>query len=223
MQLFFIPGFGEQPSIFDKINEYFPSQQIFIDNWELLGNQPRPNLNVLIYAQELVEHFNITKEDMVIGHSMGGWIAWHVKHLVGCRVVQIASWTDPKKVVVPFSNPNIIYWITKSGLYLNPITRQFFLWQNYYNKPSSEIYLKVFNTLIKGNKQNVLNQLRVTLNPVNESISVAPDLRIHSKADTTILFPDEPTHEVPGDHFNIWTHPEAVYAPIPDLLAKPVG
>lgn len=223
MQLFFIPGFGEEPSIFDKIKNHFPENKTFINNWDLVGDEPRPDLNVLQYARELVKHFDITANDTVIGHSMGGWIAWHIKHLTGCRTIQIASWTDSKKVVLPVSSPEVIYWLAKSGLYLNPITRQIFLWRNYYKKPSAEIYLKVFNTLIKGNKENVLNQLRVILNPVSEKVTVKPDLRIHSKADTTILFPDEPTVEVPGDHFNLWTHPGAVYAPILDLIANPVG
>lgn len=223
MRLFFIPGFGEAPSIFDKINGHFPGNKTIIDNWKWIGDQPRPDLNVNTYARELAARFDINQHDTIIGHSMGGWVALHIKHLVGCRIVQIASWTDRQKVVVPFSNPNVIYWLTKSGLYLNPITRQFFLWQNYYKKPSAEIYLNVFNTLIKGNTENAVNQLRVILNPVDEVVTVEPDLRIHSKADTTILFPDQPAYEVPGDHFNLWTHPEAVYAPILELLAKPVG
>lgn len=223
MRLFFIPGFGEEPAIFDKVHPAFSSEKVFVDHWELLGNEPRPTVDALIYARELVSIFDIQKNDVLVGHSMGGWIAWYAKHLVGCRVVQIASWTDPRKVVSPISRPSLIYWLAKSGLYFNRVMMQYFLWQNYYKKPSAEIYLIVFKRLISGNNANAVNQLRVIFNPIREAAGVEPDLRIHSKADTTILFPDEPTQEVPGDHFNLWTHPAPINQAIQKLLAQLVG
>lgn len=219
MRLIFIPGFGEEVMIFDKIHPYFAHEKLFVDNWTLLGEEELPQLNVLAYAYELCDQFNITKDDIIIGHSMGGWVAWFIKHVAGCRVVQIASWTDSSKVVAPIRNPKIVYWTVRSGLYLNPVTFQFFLWQNYYKKPSQGIYSMVFKRLIRGNKKNAINQLRLIFNPVSERPVMEPDLRIHSHADTTIQFPDEPTHEVPGDHFNLWTNPEEVVTPILDLLA----
>ena len=219
MRLILIPGFGEETTIFDKILPLLPYEKVVLDHWELLGNNPRRTLNVTNYGYELIDTFKITADDVIIGHSMGGWIAWHIKHLAGCRAVQIASWTDPKKLVTLTRDPNTVYWAVRSGLYLNPFTYQLFLWQNYYGKPSVEVYRKVFKRLMRGNKENVINQLRLIFNPVFEMPVLAPDLRIHSRADTTVMYPDEPAHEVPGDHFNLWVHPEEVAKPIAELLA----
>jgi hypothetical protein len=36
MRIFFIPGFGEEGFIFDKIQTNIPGEKVFIDNWALL-------------------------------------------------------------------------------------------------------------------------------------------------------------------------------------------
>jgi pimeloyl-ACP methyl ester carboxylesterase len=218
MRLFFIPGFGETSSIFDRLAPHLPGPQVFVDNWQLLGNQPRPDLTALAYAGELVHRFGITARDVVIGHSMGGWIGLHAKHLTGCAVVQIGSWSAPAKVVRPVSNPNVVYWAVKHGLHFNRLMRYLLLRFNYRGKPSAGIFGEVFGNLIRGGKENVVNQLRIVFSPVPEGFTARPDLRIHARADTIIRYPDEPTLEVPGDHFSLYTHPREVYEPILDFL-----
>lgn len=101
MRLIFIPGLGEDSSIFDKIHPHMEGEKVFLNNRILLGDKPRPSLNALQYARELVDRFEITRQDVIIGHSMGGWIAFHIKHLVQCPIIQIGTWTDGRKVVRP--------------------------------------------------------------------------------------------------------------------------
>lgn len=43
MRIFFIPGFGEEVSIFDKIQPFIPGEKVFIDNWTLLAYVPEKN------------------------------------------------------------------------------------------------------------------------------------------------------------------------------------
>jgi hypothetical protein len=50
MRLFFIPGFGEAPAIFDQIAPHLPGEKVFVDNWQLVGDRPRPDLTALSYA-----------------------------------------------------------------------------------------------------------------------------------------------------------------------------
>lgn len=220
MRLFFIPGFGEDASIFDKITPHLPGEKVFLDPWLLAGDQARPGLTALEYARELTARFGISRQDAVIGHSTGGWVALHIKHLVGCPVVQIASWTDPRKVVTPVSNRHAIYWFVRNGLYFTPFMLRLLVWLGYRNKPSEEIFSAVFRRLIAGNKDNVVNQLRLIFNPVEEAVTAAPDLRIHARADSIVRYPDEPALEVPGDHFTLYTHPEKVYRPIAAFLRE---
>ena len=185
-----------------------------------MGDTPRPKLNVLDFAKELVEKYGISQNDVIIGHSMGGWIAHHIKHLTGSPIVQIASWTDTDRPIVLTKNVQFIYWFVRNGLFFNRLNKWLFTLQNYKNKPSKDIYHTNFDRLIKGNKGNVINQLRLILSPIHEKVVVAPDLRIHAKADVVVRPPREPFHEVVGDHFTLYTHPQTVYEPIVAFLEK---
>ena len=218
MRLIFIPGFGETPRIFDRIAPSLPGEKLFIDNRELLGSKPMPDITALQYAQLLVDKQHISREDVVIGHSMGGWVAHAIKHLTGCSIVQIASWTDPEKVILPIKNPKIVYWLVRNGLYLNWVNKQIFSWLNYRNKPSAQIFNEVFQELIDSPHDYVINQLRVILNPLELAITTLPELRIHSGDDSIIRFPDQSAVRVSGDHFNLVIHPEEVIAPIQSFL-----
>ncbi len=220
MRLFFISGFGEDEFIFDQIVPHIPGEKVFLNPWLLVGNQHRPDLTALSYARELTGRFGITRRDVVIGHSTGGWVALHIKHLVGCSIIQIASWTDPRKVIAPVSNPRLIYWFVGKGLYFTPFTLRLLVWLGYRNKPSCQVFSAVFRRLVEGNRANVVNQLRLIFNPVGERVTAEPDLRIHARADTIIRYPDGSVVEVPGDHFSLYTHPEKVYQPIVAFLRE---
>jgi Alpha/beta hydrolase family len=220
MRILFIHGFGENESIFDQIAPHISGEHIFLNAWTLLGNTPRPTVDALVFAKEIVQKYVITPQDVVIGHSMGGWIAYHVKHVAGCSIVQIGAWTDANRVILPISNIRIVHWAVRNGLFFNRFIRERFVAIGYKNKPSEGIYRETFDRLIEGNKENTINQLRVVLTPVTEKIAVTPDLRIHARRDLVIRPPRQPFYEVVGDHFTLCTHPEAVYEPIVAFLSK---
>jgi hypothetical protein len=220
MRILFIHGFGENEAIFSKIAPFIGGKHIFLNVWTLLGDAPRPTVNVLDFAKEVVQKYNITKDDAIIGHSMGGWIAYHIKHWTDSPIVQIGSWTDTDRPLLPITNEQIIYWFVRNGLYLNRFNKWVFTLRSYKGKPSKEIFQDTFDRLIHGNKENVLNQLRLILTPIPETVKATPDLRIHAKRDAVVRPPREPFHEVVGDHFTLYTHPENVYEPIVAFLAS---
>lgn len=221
MRIFFIHGFGEAENIFDRISPHISGQHIYINNWNELGDKPRKDINVITYAKELQAKYSITADDVIIGHSLGGWVAIHLKHVTGCKAIQIASWTHPNRVILPKLKPAVIYWAMKSGLIFNPIGRWYMVNKFYKNAPSAPPFIETYNRLAKGNKQNVLNQMRLILTPVPEVISCTPDLRIHAKRDSVIRYPkDAECCTVSGDHFTLYTHPAEVYTPIAEFLAR---
>lgn len=217
--IFFIHGFGEKPDVFDKIAPQIGGNQVFIDVWDELGTVPIDNHNVRTFAQKLITKYRIGINDVVIGHSMGGWIAYHIKHFTQCRIVQIASWTQFDRIISPIKSGALIYTLTRWGLYINSFQKWLFV-KAYNGKPSKVYFSQVFQGLIEANKQAIVNQLMLMFEPV-EAPPVQPDLRIHAKKDTVIKYPREPFHEVPGDHFTLITQPETVIAPIQKLLSKP--
>ena len=219
MKLFFIPGLGEEASIFDKILPHIPGGKILIENWLLLYELPEQGLTVLDYAIFLINKYNIQRQDVVTGHSMGGWIALQIKQLTGCRVIQVSSWTNGKKVTTIPLNRNIMLWMAKKGIGFNPVARKFLVWLYYRDKPSRPVFTAIFERMRFGDKLIIAKQLMIVFNPLKEPITVMPDLRIHAKGDHIIKPPDEPYVLVPGDHFSLYTYPETVYEPIVEFIS----
>jgi hypothetical protein len=219
MRIFFIPGLGEEISIFDKIKPFIPGEKVFIENWTLLAYVPEKDITVLTYAKYLTERFQIKKEDILIGHSMGGWIVLGIKQIVGCRIIQIASWTDPRKIIKVPIERHLMYWLAKRGIGFNHLFLHIIVWLRFKNNPSREIFTKVFERMRTGNKEIVAKQLMVIFNPV-KAFTVTPDLRIHAMGDFIVKYPDEDFHPVPGDHFTLYTYPETVYKPIIKFLEQ---
>jgi hypothetical protein len=218
MRIIFIPGFGEDERIFSKLTPLLPGDKVVLNSWKLLGDEPRQEIDVLELAKEVIDQYQLTNNDVIIGHSMGGWIAYHLKHLINCPIVQISSWTDSQKIIPPVIDHSSIYWAVKKGLVFNQFTKRIVISLDYNNKPSKQICSAIFDDLISGNKDNVNNQLKVNFTSVKETILVQPDLRIHAKADRIVKPPSEEFYEVPGDHFSLYVYPEEVYLPIKDFL-----
>ena len=217
MRLIFIAGFGEDKTIFDHLHPLLTGEKLFLDLFQLLPNKARPELNAALLAQEVTDHYRITKRDVVIGHSTGGWVALFIKQLTGCPIVQLSSWTDVRKVPKPVPSRRLLFYIAKTGVMFHPAILRWSM-KVYKNKPSAPVYADAFMRLKNGNKDNVVNQLRVIFNPVRQPVTVQPDLRVHAKPDVIVHSPDEPFYEVPGDHFSLYTHTDLVAAPIRQLI-----
>ena len=218
MRIFFIHGFGETPAIFEHVAPAIGGEQVFINLWEELGTEKQQKLNVFDFAKKLVQKYTVCNQDCVIGHSMGGWIAYYIKHHSACRIVQIASFTNIKKIITPIRSPKLAYWVVANGFFFNGFVR----WLNirqYAGLPSLQVNTDNFDRVMNAPKINVIKQLKLWYEPVPQ-IPVAPDLRIHALQDVLVKPPDESFYEVPGDHYSLVTHPEAVIAPILDLLGK---
>lgn len=217
MRLIFIHGSGETEEIFSKIAPVLEGEKVFVNLWDALGNKKRHEPDLADVARELVQKYGIRKDDIIIGHSMGGWLAYHIKHVNGNRIVQIASWTSPHKVITPLKNKTLLVWMARRGLLFNRFTKGY-LTKGYKTRPSEAVYNEVIDHMIASDRTSLTNQLKLVLGVTKETVDVTPDLRIHAKKDKVIRYPDEPFHEVPGDHFTLHTHPIDVATPIQQFL-----
>lgn len=213
MRLVFIHGFGENESVFDGIRADLPGEHLCIDLWEALGTNKRPDLGWLDFCQELITKYRILQDDWIIGHSLGGKLAFGLKHLMGNSIVQIASWTDQNKTILPINSPSLLLWMAKNRLMFNAPIKRYLL--SMYNRPDTKVYYsEAYDRLIRESLNCSVNQFRLILEAIPETVSVQPDLRIHARRDNIVRFPDEACHEVPGDHFCLITHPKEVSAAI---------
>lgn len=143
---------------------------------------------------------------------MGGWIAVHVKALTGCGAVQVSSYTDPKKIVTFTRNVGMLRWLVRLGLVQSRAFANYAL-KKYPFDESRALHQGLIGNMVAQPKRYLYQQLRVLMaKPTGPS--APPDVRIHTRPDNVLLFPDEPCHETPGDHFNLVFHPQEVAAPI---------
>jgi len=214
MRIIFIPGFAEDERIFSHIHPLIPGEKLLLNSWKLFDSRPAADLNVLKFAKDFIETYDITGRDVLIGHSMGGWIAYHVKHFVNCPVIQVASMTKNDRVIPPVFDLPLVYWAIRRRLVFNRFTTWMSSFGMYHHRESRDIFMYCAKLLEKGNTEIIVNQLKVIIRPVDVVLAVQPDLRIHSKEDPILKPPAEPFYNVPGDHFGLYTHPREVAEPI---------
>ena len=219
MRIICIPGLGEDELVFSKILPLLPGNKVVLDTWTLIGNDKRGSFSGMQYAREVVQQLAITNKDIIIGHSLGGLTAWYIKALVGCRIVQISSYTERDRIIFPISNHYFIQSAVWTHAFFNQLIQWLVLRLQYHGKPSEPFVKYVFKRLKNGNEVNVINQLKVALCPLKLE-GVAPDLRIHSVGDLIVRPPKQHYVQVPGDHFNVYTYPNEIAAIINIFLQK---
>lgn len=225
MRLILIHGYLEDPSIFDNLAPllmpaYFEPitlQDEFV-RWKTAEPRSAVPVNARTVAQYLVNRYKITAEDVVIGHSMGGWIAINIKELTGAKVIQLSSWTDQKRINFPVTNLTVLKGMLFSGLTQSNWLRNYF--KKVYPFPESkELYVKLVNDGRQMPKAYIYWQQQILFAPV-PTLTVVPDLRVHALPDNVVFPPTEPFVEVPGDHFTLYCQPEKVAAPILKVLGR---
>lgn len=219
-RIFLIHGYVEDSTIFDQLVPLLPpADYVRIDLAdEFLQWQPKGPINVQLLAQYLAEHYHITASDVVIGHSMGGWVAINIKQLTGATAIQLASWTDPKKINFPIRNLSILKFILNTGL----MQSRFVLDVNRKRYPlseSSDLYTRLLEGTVRMSRPYMYQQHQ-TLFALVPPPTVQPDLRIHARRDNIVFPPSESFTEVPGDHFSLVFYPELVAEPIRKLLDR---
>ena len=222
-RIFLIHGYVEDPTIFDKLVPRLPpAEYVRIDLADEFGRwQPTGPINVRRLAQYLTDQYTITADDVVIGHSMGGWTAITIKQVSGAAAIQLASWTNQRKILFPTDNLNILRILLHSGLTQSRSLNNYFKKQ-YPFAESRELYNGLIDGSMRMTRRYIWQQLQ-TLFATVPPLTVQPDLRIHARPDNIVGVPNETFVEVPGDHFSLVFHPEHVAAPIRTLLSSRVS
>ncbi len=211
MKLIFIHGFVEDHTIFNEIRKTITQgEQIALDLETVLPdwhNAPE-DLDVVKMASYLIQQYKITAQDCVIGHSMGGWIASYIKEEVGCKAILLASLTDQKKLITPLTNPTLIKYLIKYGVFQSSFM-EWFLKKDYKLQESKQLYDSLIDGLVKLEKKVLYQQFQILFAKV-KPLTISPDLRVHARKDNIVRFPDEEFIEVSGDHFSLIYYTEQV-------------
>ena len=219
MKLLFIHGFVEDHTIFNEVRKTITQgEQIAIDLEKILDNwkDAPQDLDVQKMASYLIEKYEITSHDCVIGHSMGGWIASYMKEECGCKAILLASLTDQKKLITPLTNLTLIRYLLKFGIFQSSMMESY-LKKDYKFQESKQLYDGLIDGLIKMDKKTLFQQSQILFAKV-KPLSITPELRIHARKDNIVGFPDEDFVEVSGDHFSLIYHTQQVVNAIQKVL-----
>lgn len=221
MRLIYIHGYVEDPTIFDQLAPLLPNEDVLRLNLQdefARWNPDDRTINVSTLATYLAEAHQIGPTDVVVGHSMGGWIAVNLKAQTGCGALQISSYTDPRKIVTVTRNVALLRWLVRVGLVQSKAFARYAL-KKYPFEQSRALHRQLIQTMCAQPRRYIYQQLRVLLAPPIVP-PAPPDLRIHTRTDNVLRPPDEPYHETPGDHFNLVFHPDEVATPILTYLTR---
>ena len=211
MKLIFIHGFVEDSTIFDEIRKtIILGEQIALNLEEVFTawHDAPQDMDVQKLALHLIQKYEITADDWVIGHSMGGWIASFIKQNVGCKAILLASLTNQAKLLSPLTNITLLKYSIRWGItQSNGMTS--YLKNRYHFPESKQLYDGLIDGLAVMNTKYLFQQLQVLFVKVSP-LTITPDLRVHARKDNIVRFPDEPFVEVSGDHFSLVFHPEEV-------------
>lgn len=208
-RLLLLHGYTEEPTIFDPLLPLLPpfgkvialKLEVEFAHW-----QPRGPVNVVTLARHLAQRYHIGPADVLIGHSMGGWIAAHLKELTGATAILLSSFTDQAKIVSRIRSPRLLAFSAWVGLVQNRWLNQQFH-RRYPHDESRALHAQLMEGMGRFQRRYVQQQLLVLFAPV-PPLSTAPDLRLHARADTVVRPPDEPYVELPGDHFAHYFYPQ---------------
>ena len=217
-RIFLIHGYVEDPTIFDALVPLLsPANFVRINLADEFSRwQPARPVSARTLAQYLTEYYRLSSNDTVIGHSMGGWVAINIKEVSGAKAVQLASWTDQKKIKFPTDNLTVLRFLLDTGITQSNALTDYFSRQYRFDESRT-----LYNGLVKGMRtmprQYVWQQFQ-TLFATVPPLTVRPDLRVHARADNIVAPPVEPYTEVPGDHFSLVFHAERVAEPVRALI-----
>lgn len=219
-RLLFIHGNLDVPASFDSLIPLLPpGDRLCIDlendfnNWDT--SVP---VTVRTVAQRVAAAYAIGPDDVLIGHSMGGWIAAHVKELTGATVIQLSSWTDLRKVKAPIRRLDLIRAIVNSGVVQHPFCIG--MAKRLYPFRQSRARIRAALDRVQHMKPAyMIWQYELIFNLV-PPLKVLPDLRIHDRRDPVISPPDEPFVNVPGYHKIHATNASGVAKAIGEFLAS---
>ena len=215
----YIHGYVEDPTVFDKLRPLLPAHEpVLIDlEAEFSRWKPTGTMTVIRVAEYLANTHNITKDDVLIGHSMGGWISIHIKQLTGCTAVQLASWTDQRKLISPTHNLGVLLFMVRTGIMQGNGFRDYAKKQYPFDESRAMHRHWVDEKMARQSRQFVAQQVQILFGKV-PPLTVSPNLRVHARPDNIVRPPDEAYTEVPGDHFSLYFHAPMVAEAITKLL-----
>lgn len=215
-RIILLPGYGEDERIFRHLEATLASYRyVIVDYKRILPHFKPSNIKLERFIKRLIFTYCITERDILIGHSLGGYLAHHIRQVTGCEACLHSSFVHPSKIKILLRSQAIIKHTVGRGVLNTPLAKAITQWR-YQNQPSAQEIDQVMHLLDEYGPEDVLKltllffrRRKRTLGWLRSTPAYAlpPSLIIHPASDRVVAAPDLPHHSIPGDHFSIVTHP----------------
>ena len=218
-KIYFLPGFGEDSFVFDNLKKYFINYQIIDVNYRVsLDKISFATIDVRLLCQQLILEYGITKDDILIGHSMGGYFSFVIRETILCQIVMLASFSNPNKIVRLVRKQ----WVNVAMAKMSLLHKAFF--QNFLLKASKGKYFeqeieKVIRNFSNFSTAQISKMMKLSFGKPIQSVLENP-LRIHAKDDIIVRPPDEPYELCSLGHFCLILETEVIASIILKGLQK---
>lgn len=210
-RLLLLHGYTEAGSIFDTLRPLLPpAAEVVVPELEVEFARWAPGapLTVATVARNLAARYRIGPADVLVGHSMGGWLAAHIKEQTGATAILLSGFTDQAKIVSRIRYLWVLKLAALSGLLQSGFAARYSQGRYPFDE-SRALHAQLVARMPQLSRRYVQQQLQLLFAAV-PPLTTEPELRLHARRDHIIRPPDEPYVELPGDHFGLYFYPQLV-------------
>jgi pimeloyl-ACP methyl ester carboxylesterase len=210
-RIFLLPGYGEDHRAFRQLAPYLGAFELIpVDYRAVLSKLSVFSMSSEKLAKMLVSHYHIRERDLLAGHSMGGYLSFHIRELQGNRICMIGSFSDPGKIVHLVPDWPVLTPVFAGTGFSKTKTARRFLQKKVAGRDFEQAMMEVVDNFRTFSNEELLKLSLLTLE--KKPFSQLPNpLRIHADNDRTVRPPDESYHKVEGGHFCLNLYPEQVF------------
>ncbi|MCS7074482.1 MAG: alpha/beta hydrolase [Bacteroidia bacterium] len=205
-RLIYLPGFGEDDRIFDELRQELRISlpEIIVNYHPILQNFSISQINMKDFLDLLINFYQINSQDILIGHSFGGWVAHHIRQQLYSEAILICSFTSPSHLALRSR------WLLKNKLIVlaGVLQSPWVYWVAFHRnkkRPSVIPINHIFENLSKTSSEDLYKIVKLVEAKLPVPV-IPPSLIIHSRQDLIISPPSEPHISIPGDHFALHEH-----------------
>ena len=194
-------GFGDDERSFEVLAPLLEStlEPKYVDYYTLCDDLPLGQVTAASYAERIIEKHNITTDDILLGHSMGGYIAHAIRQQIEVPVISIGSFTQPQKVRYPFMQ----FWLIRVAIFLGFFSKWLLViggWLKYRNA-EGKVEATISAEVLSAQTRHTLYRLLRTFFIDPPAAGPPPQLAFHGIKDDVVAPPDYLHLALAGNHF----------------------
>ena len=219
-RILFFPGFLEDVRTFEPLIPFFREKYLIeiVHYRHLLDNIRTNKPQITDFVQDVIAEYKITADDMLIGHSFGGWVVAHIQGKIALKGVLLSAFTQSDRAIGgKFGGTKLGKWFIRKGFFKSWLFH-FLGKMRYRNSPAKLVVLHCFEIAKKWEDIYHLKIVQLIVNQPDAQ-PILPTLRIHNATDEVIRPPREAYITVGGHHFVHYVHAEEVAGYILDFYA----